>query len=112
MIEPPYSLATSLSGHIDSINALEFSPSGKYLASGGQDGQLFIFSTKTWEPVKKYADVSPLTALAWHPTFPMTVICGFASGDLITICFDRGLVRPSPLTECIGLTVRRRPLRR
>ena len=83
-----YDLETSLSGHIDSINALQFSPGGKYLASGGQDGQLFIFSTKTWKPVRKYADASPLTALVWHPNFPKTVICGFASGDIITICFD------------------------
>lgn len=83
-----YDLETSLSGHIDSVNTLQFSPSGKHLASGGQDGQLFIFSTKTWKPIRKYADASPLTALAWHPSFPRTVICGFASGDLITICLD------------------------
>lgn len=87
-----YNLETSLLGHVDSINALQFSPAGRYLATGGQDGQLFIFSTKTWKPVRKYADTSPLNSLVWHPTFPKTVICGFASGDLITICFDTAQV--------------------
>ncbi|KAF9790774.1 WD40-repeat-containing domain protein [Thelephora terrestris] len=83
-----YDLETSLLGHIDSINALQFSSSGRYLATGGQDGQLLIFSTKTWKMVKKFVDSSPLNSLVWHPTFPKTVICGFVNGDLITICFD------------------------
>ena len=83
-----YKLETSLLGHIDSINALQFSPGGRYLATGGQDGLLFIFSTKTWRLVRKYADTSSLKSLVWHPTFAKTVICGFENGDLITICFD------------------------
>lgn len=94
-----YDLETSLPGHIDSINALQFSSAGGYLASSGQDGQLFIFSTKTWKPVRKYANASPLTALVWHPTFPKTVICGFASGDLVTICFDGTQVYLSSLSS-------------
>lgn len=94
-----YDLETSLLGHVDSVNALQFSPTGKYLASGGQDGQLFIFSAKTWKPVRKYADPSPLTALVWHPTFPKTLICGFASGDIITICFDSTEVWLTPTSS-------------
>ena len=108
MTEPLYHLATSLSGHIDSINALEFSPGGKHLASAGQDGKLLIFSSKTWGLVKKYVGSSPLTAIAWHPTFPMTVICGFASGDLITISFDGGPVSPPPPYRNVGFTIHRR----
>jgi WD40 repeat protein len=83
-----YDLEESLSGHVDSVNTLQFSPTGDYIASGGQDGQLFIFSTKTWKPIRKYANPSPLNALAWHPTFSDTLVCGFSSGDLTTICFD------------------------
>lgn len=96
-----YDLETSLTGHTDSINTLQFSPSGKYLATGGQDGQLFIFSTKTWKPVRKYADSSPLNTLVWHPTFPKTVICGFANGDLVTICFDGSQVN-APVLHDLG----------
>ena len=92
-----YDLETSLSGHIDSVNTLRFSPTGKYLASGGQDGQLFIFSTKTWKLVRKYVDTSPLTTVVWHPSYSKAVVCGFASGDLTTICFDGTQVHPFPI---------------
>ena len=99
-----YNLETSLSGHIDSVNTLQFSPTGKYFASGGQDGQLLIFSAKTWKLIRKYADASPLMALAWHPTFPKTVLCGFSSGDIVTICFNRTEVKfPSQSLYSFGL---------
>jgi COMPASS component SWD3 len=89
MATPHYTLDTTLpSGHSNSIIALQFSPDGKFLASGSGDGVLMVFSTLTWKPVKRYLDASPLTALIWHPTFPKTLICGYRSGDIHTINFE------------------------
>ncbi|KAF9783286.1 WD40-repeat-containing domain protein [Thelephora terrestris] len=83
MTAPRYTLKTRLpSGHNNSIIALQFSPDGKFLASGSGDGVLMVFSTSTWKPVKRYVDASSLTAVIWHPTFPKTLICGYRSGDI------------------------------
>jgi WD40 repeat protein len=89
MTAPRYTLKTRLpSGHNNSIIALQFSPDGKFLASGSGDGVLMVFSTSTWKPVKRYVDASSLTAVIWHPTFPKTLICGYRSGDVHTINFE------------------------
>jgi WD40 repeat protein len=93
MATPRYTLDTTLpTGHSNSIIALQFSPDGKFLASGSGDGVLMIFSTSTWKPVKRYVDASSLTAVIWHPTFPKTLICGYRSGDVHTINFESHLL--------------------
>ena len=84
-----YSLDITLSsGHTNDITVLQFSPDGKFLASGSGDGVLLVFSTSTWEPVKRFVDVSSLNALVWHPVRPKTLICGYASGDVHTTLFE------------------------
>jgi WD40 repeat protein len=43
----PYSVQCTLkNGHIDGINAIAFSPCGRYLVSGGNDRLLIVWSTK------------------------------------------------------------------
>ena len=85
MFTHKYESAETLSGHTSSITALLFSPDGKYLASGSENGLVLVTVTESWETVKKLVNVSPVTALLWDPTFPMTLVCGFASGAILTV---------------------------
>lgn len=83
-----YSLDITLpSGHTNGITALEFSPDGRFLASGSGDGVLLVFSTSTWKPVRRFVDASSVNALVWHPVMPKTLIAGYASGDVHTALF-------------------------
>ena len=93
MATPRYNLNTTLpTGHNNSIVALQFSPDGKFLASGSGDGVLMVFSTSTWKPIKRYVDTSSLTTVIWHPTFPKTLMCGYSSGDVHTVNFESHLL--------------------
>ena len=89
MAAPRFSLDVTLpSGHTNDITVLQFSPDGRFLASGSGDGVLLVFSTSSWKPVKRFVDASSINALVWHPVMPKTVICGYASGDIHTTCFE------------------------
>ena len=75
-----YTLDITLpSGHTNGITALQFSPDGRFLASGSGDGVLLVFSTSTWKPVKQFVDISSVSTLVWHPAIPKTIISGYAS---------------------------------
>lgn len=86
----PYKPTATLSGHTDSVRVLRFSPCGDYLATGGDDGLILVFSTYSWKMIAKVVNVSPVTALLWHSAFPKTLMCGFHSGAVVTICLDSG----------------------
>src|ERR1700753_150354 len=89
MATSQFSLDVTLpSGHTNGISALEFSPDGRFIASGSGDGVLLVFSTSTWKPVKQFVDASPISTLVWHPIIPKTVISGYASGDVHTTRFE------------------------
>lgn len=81
---------TTLSGHKATITAIAFSPDARYLASASEDGVILVFSTGSWKPMRHFVDVSPASAMVWHPTFLNTIICGFKNGDVLTFCFDHG----------------------
>ena len=85
-----YKSTATLPGHTASVRVLRFSPNGNYLASGGEDGLVLVFSTDSWELVARIVNVSPVAALMWHSTFPKTITCGFISGAVVTICLDSG----------------------
>lgn len=99
MLTHKYESAETLSGHTSSVTVLLFSPDGEYLASGCENGVVLVTATTSWEVAKKLVNVSPVTALLWDPTFPMTVVCGFASGAILTVHIgDSDLVRPCSMT--------------
>jgi len=87
MRDPLYVREVSLGEHEESVTAMEFSPDGRFLASGSEDGLLLIYSTIDWKPIRRYIDASPLTALTWHLS-GQYVVCGFKSGDVHIIQFD------------------------
>lgn len=84
----PYLHETTLRGPEESVTAMEFSPDGRFLASGSEDGLLLIFSTLDWKLIRQFVDVSPLTSLAWHPILRGRIFCGFKSGDIHTMQFS------------------------
>ena len=93
MATPRYTPDTTLpTGHSNPITALQFSPDGRFLASGSSDGVLMVFSTSTWKPIKRFVDASSLTSVIWHPTFPKTLVCGYGSGDVHTVNFESHLL--------------------
>lgn len=90
MFARKYESSETLSGHTSSITALRFSPDGDYLASGCESGVVLVTATESWETVQKVVNISPVTALQWDSTFPMTLVCGFASGAIVTVHIGDG----------------------
>ena len=45
-----------LSAHTYWISTLCFSPCGQFLASGGEDGTVYVWGVSTWQQVQSYAD--------------------------------------------------------
>ncbi len=45
-----------LSAHTDCISTLCFSPCGQFLASGGEDGTVYVWDVNTWQRVQSYSD--------------------------------------------------------
>ena len=94
MFSHKYESLETLSGHTSLITVVLFSPNGEYLASRSESGVVLISSTESWETVKMLVNLSPVTALLWDPTFPMTLVCGCASGAMLTVHIGRSdLVR-------------------
>src|SRR5688500_1965573 len=40
-------------GHVEAILGVAFSPDGKYLASGGDEGEIVIWDATTWQELRK-----------------------------------------------------------
>ncbi len=45
-----------LAAHTSWISTLCFSPCGKFIASGGEDGAVYVWDVNTWQQAKVYAD--------------------------------------------------------
>ncbi|KAF9643089.1 hypothetical protein BDM02DRAFT_3132669 [Thelephora ganbajun] len=80
-----YEHKTTITGLKETISALEFSPDGKGLTSGCEDGSITIFSKSDWKPLHMFTDVLPSTSLVWHPQVEGLLFCGFKSGDVHTL---------------------------
>ncbi len=58
-----------LSAHTYWVTTLCFSPCGKFLASGGEDGTVYVWDVNTWQQVKCYTDYGDVYRIipSWTP---------------------------------------------
>lgn len=59
----------SLTEHVYRVSTLCFSPCGKFLASGGEDGTVYVWDVNTWQQVKCYTDFDRVYRIipSWTP---------------------------------------------
>ncbi|KAF9500285.1 WD40 repeat-like protein [Pleurotus eryngii] len=88
-----YSCASTLNScHTDSINVLTFSPCGKYLASGADDGVVYIYNPRQGAKFMKVVAHHAVTTLAWHPTGNGRLFVGREDGQVVFLdIHDSGL---------------------
>jgi cell division cycle 20-like protein 1 (cofactor of APC complex) len=64
----PKQYVAKLVGHKQEVCGLRWSPDGQYLASGGNDNRLLVWTPHASVPVQTYADHSAaVKAIAWSP---------------------------------------------
>ncbi|KAA1480163.1 WD40 repeat-like protein [Dentipellis sp. KUC8613] len=87
MASAHFRLEKTLTGHIDTVNTLSFSPDTRFLASGGDDGLIRIFGTTRYKEVRRFRTSASITAIIWNARFPNTLIAGDRCGDIHIIRF-------------------------
>jgi len=85
---------TLLDEHTDSVNALSFSPCGRYLASGSSDRSICIWKVSTGRFIFRVVFDSQVNVLLWHPVEKDTLICGCEDGAVFYLS-DFSPVRPN-----------------
>ena len=71
-----------LVGHKQEVCGLQWSPDGQYLASGGNDNRLLIWSPHSTAPVQKYTEhTAAVKAIAWSPHQRGLLVSGGGTAD-------------------------------
>lgn len=72
----------SLEGHRQEVCGLKWSPDNQYLASGGNDNKLFVWSTQSTVPAQTYSEHSAaVKAIAWSPHHHGLLASGGGTAD-------------------------------
>lgn len=67
-LRSPKPYVAKLAGHKQEVCGLQWSPDGQYLASGGNDNRLLVWSPHASTPVQKYTEhTAAVKAIAWSP---------------------------------------------
>lgn len=80
-------------GHADGIATVAFSPNGLLLASGGMDGRVCIWSTRTYKLLYVFHGKSPVLSLLWLEASNEDLVCGMEDGTIASLRIS--VVRPT-----------------
>ena len=73
------------------IWAVDWSPDGKFVAVGGNNGDLKVYTKKKFDLFKTYPIKGTITALKWHPSQPLLAIAMQNSENKISLLnFESG----------------------
>src|SRR5437879_104334 len=61
----PYKLHRTLSGHLNSITKIEWSPDGKYFASSSLDNTIRLWNGNTGDLIHVISDPAAIWAISW-----------------------------------------------
>ena len=71
-----------LVGHRQEVCGLKWSPDGQYLASGGNDNKLFVWSSAATSPMQTYSyHVAAVKAISWSPHHHGLLASGGGTAD-------------------------------
>lgn len=74
---------TLRNGHTDTVSSLAFSPSGNFLASGGDDAEVIVWDMEKGISVARIALQSPVISLLWDVRRSTALFCRCQDGALL-----------------------------
>lgn len=74
--------------HKTLFNTLQFSPNGRFLFAGGDDGVALIFDINRNKLKKSVPLASPITSALWHPRVAKTLLIGSSKGAMSVVDID------------------------
>ncbi|KAI1785308.1 WD40-repeat-containing domain protein [Ganoderma leucocontextum] len=72
-------------GHTGGVAAVAFSPSGTYLATGGLDSKVCVWTLSNQKLYHIFGGSEPVLSLAWLPNREDTLICGSQDGAICVL---------------------------
>lgn len=84
----------TLGRHWAMVNAVQYGPDGRWIASTGHDGNLFVWDSTTLESLASVRFSKSPTALAVHPA-GKSIAVGFQRGQVRIYTFDNGALTES-----------------